>query len=459
MDFGIPSIVGGLVVIGVVLTVMAIVLLVFRSWVKVARADEALVISGAKKKSVEGDDEVRVVIKGRAIVNPLIYRLETISLRSRQVSMAVQAQSKDNVTVNVNAVAIVKIGSTTDLVIRASERFASQDEAIEIFTTEQLEGALRGVVARLDVVELLRDRKKFGDEIAETVSGELGEQGLLLDSFQIKDITDPNGYINSLGIPEIQAKHREAEIAKTNAERATRKQVLINEETNLVEQTAYEKNKADSNAEVGKANAVAEQAAELARTTAYQAVLEQKANNKQAELDSEVRKVADAELYAAQKEVDKEAYARLKDAEIRAEVAEREALAIRTEAEAQSDAIRLKGVANADSIRAEADALRENQQAVLAQRLVEILPSLMTEFARGYENIGNLSIVGGSGTSAGDLMSGENAVAMQAIFETVKNATGVDLPSIIQGRVAGEAAGSGFREGAGDRSSLQGTTE
>ena len=49
-------------------------------------------------------------------------------------------------TLQVEGVAIVKIGSSPTLVRRAAERFASQDKAIEHFTTEQLEGALRGVV-------------------------------------------------------------------------------------------------------------------------------------------------------------------------------------------------------------------------------------------------------------------------------------------------------------------------
>lgn len=448
---------GGLVLlIGAILFVIiagGIGFLIFRSWVKVARADEALVISGANKsgKSSEGDptkEEVQVVIKGKAIVNPLMRRYEVISLRSRQVPMTVQAQSQDNITVDVTAVAIVKIGSTVEYVSKAAERFSSQDEAIVVFTTDQLEGALRGVVARLSVVELLRDRKKFGDEIAESVSRELSEQGLILDSFQIKTITDHEGYIDSLGVPEIQAKHLSAEIAKTNTERATRERVIQNQEEDLIQQTQYEENQAASRSKVGKANAEAEQAEELARAAAHQRVLEQRAKNKASELDSEVRAVADAELYQAEKQVDQAAYQRTRDAQVAAEVAEHEALAVRTAAEAEAESTRLRGEAKASAIRAEADALAENQQAVLAQRVVEILPELMMAFADGYQNIGNVSIVGGSGSNGGSVsgvIGAENAVALHSVFENVKVATGVDLGEIIQGRVVANTAGEAFR--------------
>jgi flotillin len=168
--------------VAVVVVLLLILLLVARAWFKVARADEALVVSGRSQKDSSGNDSaVTVIVNGKALVNPITQRHETISLRSRQVSMTAEAQSADNVTLQVEAVAIVKIGSEPDLVRRAAERFASQDAAIEQFTTEQLEGALRGVVATLSVVELMRERKKFSDQIATDVSTELSEQGLILD--------------------------------------------------------------------------------------------------------------------------------------------------------------------------------------------------------------------------------------------------------------------------------------
>ena len=132
---------------------------------------------------------------------------------------------------------------------------------------------------------------------------ELREQGLVLDSFQIRGITDDVGYIQSLGAPEIEAKRQAAEISQTNAERAVAKEQIRNEEQNLVENQALDTNRANAQAEVGRARAQAEQAEALAGEKSRQEVLQQQAENKQAQLDADVKRVADAELYRREKNI------------------------------------------------------------------------------------------------------------------------------------------------------------
>lgn len=423
-------------------------LAVARAWIKVARADEALVISGKSQRGATGP--VSVIVNGKALVNPVTQRHEIISLRSRQVSLKAEAQSLDNVTLSVDAVALVKIGSDRELVRKAAERFASQDKAVENFTQDQLEGALRGVIATLSVVDLMRERKKFSDQIATDVSSELADQGLILDSFQIRGITDDVGYISSLGSPEIEAKRQAAEIAKTNAERAIAKERILNEEANLIEQTKLSTNTADADAQVGRARAEAEQAEALARANAEQQVLRQRAENRQAELDAEVRRVADAERYRREQLADAEAYERTKKAEADAAVAQAQAEATTVRAAAEAEAVRLAGEAAASAIKAEAEALRENQEALLAQRALEQLPALMESFAKGYQAIGEVTVIGTSGSEgtalAGGQFANENAVALASVFNSVKATTGLDLAEIVQGRAVGRAVGESIKE-------------
>src|SRR5690606_21154305 len=111
-----------------------------------------------------------------------------------------------------------------------AERFSTQDKAIDVFTTEQLEGALRGVVATLSVEEVMQDRQKLSDQIAEGIKGDLAEQGLLLDSFAIQGITDRNGYIDALGATEVERVRREAEVARINAAREVKARQLATDE-------------------------------------------------------------------------------------------------------------------------------------------------------------------------------------------------------------------------------------
>ncbi len=495
--------IGILIIVGIALVVAVVLLLILllfaRSWIKVARADEALVISGRKQKvqrtvlapdgTTRGETEespVTVIVNGKSLVNPITQRHEIISLRSRQVLLNAEAQSLDNVTLNVDGVAIVKIGSDPLYVRRAAERFASQDKAIEQFTTEQLEGALRGIVATLSVVELMRERKKFSDQIAADVSSELADQGLILDSFQIKGITDKVGYIQSLGAPEIQAKRQAAEISQTNADRAINQKNIANQEANLIEQTALDTNTANANAGIGRARAEAEQAEQLARAQAEQAVLQQQAENKQAQLDADVKRVADAQRYEAETRAQAELYTRekaaeaaaieqVKQAEARTRIAEQqaqadrakadgeaaaaiaratgEADALRAQAEAEAEARRVRAQAEADAIRAEgearaaateaeAKAIASNQDAFLSQRVLETLPSIMAEFAKGYAAIGSVSIIGGSGDDgASNVVGADSAKAMKSVFDSVSAATGLDLAAIIQGQAVGRGIG------------------
>jgi flotillin len=437
---------GLLIVVGVVVLVIVliIVLILIRAWYRVAKADEALVIVGKRQKSVDGQSSSRITVitGGGAIVNPLTQRAEMISLRARQIKMEPTAQSSNGVTVNVSGVALVKIGSDQESVRLAAERFASQDKAIEQFTTEQLEGSLRGVVATLTVEELMRDRQRLSDQIAEGIKTDLSSQGLILDSFQIQGITDTNGYISALGAAEVERVKREAQVARINAEREIRARQIATDEANLIEQTALDKNSAAAKAEVGRANAEAEQAEALARAERQQAVLMQEADNTQARLDSEIKRVADANLYQRQRGADADAYARVKAAQAQAEIAEQEATATRVRAQAEADAIRVAGDARAAAITAEAEALSHNQQALLAQRALEALVPMMTEFARGYDKVGSITVLGGEGASGH--LAAESATGLRATFDAVRAATGLDLGEIIQGRIVGQSVADGI---------------
>ena len=440
---------GILVIVGIALVALVVIgliaLIFIRAWYRVAKADEALVIVGKSQKSADGTaSRITVITGGGAIVNPLTQRAEMISLRSRQIKMEPTAQSENGVTVNVSGVALFKIGSDPEMVRRAAERFASQDKAIEQFTTEQLEGALRGVVATLTVEQLMKDRQRLSDQIAEGIKNDLLAQGLILDSFQIQGVTDANGYIAALGATEVERVRRDAEVARIDAERQVKAREIATSQATLVEQTALDTNRAGAQAEVGRANAEAEQAEKLARAEREQSVLLQQAENKQAQLDADVKKVADANLYQQERAADADAYAKIKAAEAQAKIAEQDAIGVRARANADAEAIRMRGQAQADAIRAEAEALAENQQAVLAKEALSQLVPMMAEFAKAYQQVGSITVLGGEG--AGNHFATESAASLRSAFDAVRATTGLDLASIIQG----QAIGRGIAEATGE---------
>lgn len=62
----------------------------------------------------------------------------------------------------------------------------------------------------------------------------------------------------------------------------------------------------------------------------------------------------------------------------------------------------------------------ENQKAGLGRELIGQLPALIAEFAKGYQNVGSVTLVG-----------------LAATFDSVKSATGVDLGRPCRGRRLG----------------------
>ena len=127
--------------------------------------------------------------------------------------------------------------------------------------------------------------------------------------------------------------------------------------------------------------------------------------------------------------------------------AEAESEARRLEAAAEADAIRAVGDARAAALEAEAKAIASNQDAFLSQRVLEVLPSIMAEFAKGYSAIGNVSIIGSSGDDgASSVVGADSAKALRSVFDSVHSATGLDLAGIIQGQAIGRGFSAGVAE-------------
>lgn len=65
----------------------------------------------------------------------------------------------------------------------------------------------------------------------------------------------------------------------------------------------------------------------------------------------------------------------------------------------------------------------------------------MGEFAKGYANVGSVTLVGGD--TAGTHIARELAAGLTATFGSVKAATGVDLARLLQGRAIGRGIAQG----------------
>ena len=181
---------------GIVLLAILLVLFVL-SRIKVAGPNQAFIVTGRQGRQVTDSSGVisrdasgqKVVMGASVFVLPVVQKLHTMDLSSRRIPVGIRgAVSKQGVKCDLEGVAIVKVGGTEHSIRAAAQRFLNQQQGIDTFTSEVLAGALRSIVGRLTIEEIIRDRAAFASAVAEEAESSLTGQGLVLDTFQLQDI-------------------------------------------------------------------------------------------------------------------------------------------------------------------------------------------------------------------------------------------------------------------------------
>ncbi|WP_406410357.1 SPFH domain-containing protein [Streptomyces halstedii] len=444
-------------IIGVVVLVVLLALAVITRY-KVAGPSQAFIITGRRgKKStdpVTGRTSIdnsgqKVVVGGGVFVVPFVQQKFTLDLSSRHIPIAVRgAVTLRGVKSNLEGVAIVKVGGSEDAIRAAAQRFLQQQDGIVGFTQEVLSGALRAIVGRMSVEDIIRDRAAFAGQVAEEAEASLSGQGLILDAFQIQDITTEGSYLEDLGRPEAARAKQEADIAEAIARRASEQARLkAAEEIAVAERTFYLKQaeiKAETEAAAAKANAagpLAEAARQQEVLSEQEKVAERQAALTDRELDTKVRKPADAARYQAEQEAEARRIAQVKEAEAEAERARltgqgeklhRSALAdaVRIEGEAEAAAIAAKGSAEAEAMQKKADAFAQYGDAAVLQMLVEVLPTVVAKASEPLSAIDKMTVISTDGASQLSRTVTDNVAQG---MELLSSTTGVDLGALLQG--------------------------
>lgn len=460
-------------VVGVVVLLVLLALVVVSRY-KVAGPSEAFIVTGRRgKRSTDpktgrvftDNSGQKVVVGGGVFVVPFVQQRFTLDLSSRHIPVAVRgAVTLRGVKANLEGVAIVKVGGTEDAIRAAAQRFLMQQDGIVGFTQEVLSGALRAIVGRMSVEDVIRDRAAFAGQVAEEAEASLSGQGLVLDAFQIQDITTEGSYLEDLGRPEAARAKQEADIAEAVARRAAEQARLKAEEEIAVAQRTLYLKQAEIKAETDQAEARANASGPLAEAARQQDILaeqekvaERQAALKDRQLDTEVRKPADAQRYAAEQEAEARRVARVKQAEaeraagIAAAQAEAErarltgegekqrrsalADAVRLEGDAEAAAIGAKGAAEAEAMEKKADAFDRYGDAAVLQMLVEVLPQVVAKASEPLAAVDKMTVISTDGASRLTRTVADNvAQGMELLGST----TGVDLTSLLKGITAKE---------------------
>lgn len=431
-------------IFGAVVALVLVALIIIKRY-RIAKPDEAIIVTGRRGKSkapqgLEGDiGGQKVVTGGGVFVLPFIQKSFSLSLHSRRLSITTEAQTTDGITIQAQAVAVVKVGGSQEMIRAAAQRFLSNADEIDQSTQEVLSGSLRSIIGGLTVLQIIRDRAVVAQNVLEAAEEALTKQGLVVDTLQIQEIRDGADYISNIGRPEAAKVRKEAEIADTNAYQASEEAKIEAQKVLLDRNRELKLREAEIQSETDKAAAHARAASPLEDAVQRQAIVEQEqiaaqreVKLKEQKLNAEVRAVAEAEAFKV------EALAKA-DAAAAIAAAEGRARATTIEGDAEASAIQAKGLAEAEAIDARAKALEQQSQAVLAQELIHLLPAIAKEYAQAIGAIDNMTVVSADGTSK---VAGEAMGNIKGLLEMTRDTVGVDIVGIINGVATGGAAGS-----------------
>jgi flotillin len=383
----------------------------------IAGPNEVLVFSGPRAQI--GTEEVGYVSVrgGRRIRVPLLEKVSRLDLTNMIIDVSVTgAYSAGGIPLNVQAVANVKIGGEGVVLHNALSRLLGKSRPeIMKMAKETLEGNLRGVLATLTPEQVNEDKVAFAHSLLEEAEHDLTTLGLMLDTLSIQNVTDDQGYLQSIGRKQSAELQKRARVAEAQA----RAQAMITAATNE-RQTAEAQ--IDAAEQVARANA--ERRIVDAETMRAAVVAEQ---------ESEVAAlVARAEADCAVQNARIEQVRRQLNAEmIEPARAERDASLARATGAAQR--IIEDGRAQAESLR---DLTRiwvlhgpQAKRVLMLQKLdgiAELLTGRMSKLS-----VDTLTVIDGRGETSGAL------TAARAV-EEIRATTGIDVPAIAK-RYSGQS--------------------
>ena len=409
--------------------------------------------------------EIKIIRPGgRDFVLPIIQSIQYLPFTQNTIGFRVTAEDENKINVNVSAVAAVKVGDSDEQVRAAAKRFLGKpntDQAIADSARNALIGSLRSIVGHMTITDLISDRDALQQNVFDDAKSVMANMGLEIDVLQISEITDEGGYIESLGVPEQQRVEKDARIARANAEReakdaeVTSRQQIAERERDLSLRQAQLKSETDkAQAEADSAGPLARAAKEREIAIIGQEAAQAKAALTERELDSTVRKPADAARYQREQEAEASKAEAIRKAEAEAERtrldaqaqaqatvarAEAEARATAARAKAEAEAIAARGRAEAEAVQAageaeakamsdKADALDKYGEAATQQMVLDKAPDIARALAEPMGSVKDMSIISTDGASALPKAVAGNVEQLNAVMRSL---TGSDLTDML----------------------------
>jgi len=458
-----------LIIAGAVVALFALIILVLALRYRKVGPNEALIIAGGRKRTIALADGTtqkigyRYRLGGGVFVWPGMEKVYVLPMDIIPVSIRTpEVLTNGGVPIMAEASAQVKIDSSDETIHRAAEQFLGIGrDGIRDVVINVLEGKVREVIGGMSVEEIYRGRQEFSKRVIAAVKEDFHAMGLVMLSFALKDISDTQGYIDSLSKPMIAAAKRDASIAQAETEKESiikasmaRKEAevarLQSEAQIAKAQWENEAKKAESQVFVNTKKAQADFSYELERNRINQDLKKEEAKVKQVEKEEAIKT---EQLEIARKERELEATvikpADARKYQIKSE-AEAEEFRITAEARGKSEALKLAGLAEADEIRAkgaaEAEAMMKKAQAwekytqaAVLDTYIKVLPELARAISEPLSKVDKIVIVSGDKDLGTTKITGQVAQVLAQMPEVVKSLTGADIREFLKTKLSPEA--------------------
>ena len=457
------SMVNLLIIIGVVVILLALFIVALAKQYRKVGPNEVLIISGGRMKKVTDPDGTvrkigyRMSVGGGTFVKPFIEQVQVLPLEICTLNIKTpEVLTSQGVHIIAEATAQVKISSEENAVRRAAEQFLSSgSQGIKDVSYSVLEGYMRAVLGAMTVEEVYQNREKFAAKVIQDSQKDFSRMGLEILSFALKDISDTQGYLAALGQPQIAQVKMNAAIAQAETDKeASIKAAQARKDGDIAKLKAeveiaranrdYESQRAQFQADINQKRAVADFSYDLEKFRLSQQIKKEESQvkliekqqaikieeleilRKEKELDSTIKKSADAKKYQSQAEAESESYRIQSEAKAKTEAQKLEGMA-------DVELIKAKGAAEAEVMRQKAESWKDYNEAAIYKMVIDALPELARAVSEPLSKIDKIIMVGGGDGSVGISKLTEQVAQVLAQLPTVvESLSGIDLKKLLE---------------------------
>lgn len=430
---------------------------------KTVKPNQALIITGPKLGDPKKDPSIYQdasgrylkVVRGGGHRLRMFQTIERIPLKSFQLYIeTAKVYTDQKVKVYAKATATVKVSEKLEGIVRYAEQFLGKDDKeIKVQIEKILDTHLRAILSKMTVEDINSNLDKFNKSVREIAQTELDRMGFEITSLGLSEIDDEDGYLESLGKPQVAEVKKIADIAEAESRRETELKIAeVNEEVakkkyeremNIAE-SRKEKDLKDAQikAETERERAISESSYELEQEERRLDIEQRRLKIREQEKENEL-KLKEMERENAVKLQEREVLLEKQRVEVRKQQADAEYYVKKRAAEADAESKKLAGKADAEVIRetteAEVEALQKRAEAMnqykdvlITEKLIEMVPEYARAVSASLNNVESIRILdGGSGDQIKAIPNMVTSM-MANMNEGLEQMTGLDLTNIVE---------------------------